>query len=658
MKKILFLLLSILTLSVGTAMAESYPVAELIKDVDITSVEIPDNAEIIDFGDCEVSVFSTSVNPTVSDAQKAQLSGTVSGGTISDDGTYIEFDNGSTASIYTLTINSGDYSVNGFCLQCRYGDNTFFEDIYLPTLTDSSAEINIVVNKPEATLNIATIKSDGKDAFSASGVPYPFEIVEGDAEDWIVSADGHTIEQYIGDNVDTLIIPNMIDGKLIFTVHNETLINQGIIGTLFGEYNSQTGITETAKSVEISDGIQVLGSFLFYQCTDLTGTIDIPYTARLIGPYAFAGCSKLTGNLDLSSCTALYPYSFAGCKGLKGTLTLPEVAVIPQGAFIDCPFSGTLKIPEGVQTIDNYAFALNSSGVAGTSALSLPSTLKTIGAVAFQHRQSFKNDLLLPDGLKHIGDFAFNHCTGFSNTSVYIPNTIETIGGDMGIVQGTMSENSGYGGHVFYNTLHWSTGFTSDNTGDFVAVDGVLLSSDMTRIVTYPIAKADESYIIPEGVTQLDEMSFGRTKVKSITLPDSFVFSTTVPENIINKDGNNFAVALYAYNSCEEVLTKDTNPNYISIDGIVYSKDKTTLWYVPNMHGAVHIEQGCEIIKNGAFFCSGSSTYTKWGTVIIPASVREIEANALAFINSSNATIVVDEDNEHFTVSNNKLVKK
>lgn len=608
-KKVLILTAAVFTAASVYVSAESYPVAELVKNPDINGVEIPQVSDFLDIDAYIPTFFVSAQNPSATPVEKATLSGNVDGGKISADGEYVEYENGETASVYTLTINPGDYTIDGFCISCTYQNESVIKDFNLPAVTGGDVEVSLVVNRPDAVIKLGTLKSNGKDAFNGNGIPYAFEIVEGDASDWRVSSDGHTIEEYIGDEVDTLVIPNMIDGKIILSVQNGALLNEGKVGTLFGEYNEQTGIDVPAKSVDISDGIQILGTFLFYGCDELSGDIDIPYTVRAIGPYAFAGCEGLTGDVDLSYCSALYPYSFAGCKNLKGTITLPQVASIPNGIFIDCPLSGVLEIPEGVMSIGDYAFAMNNSGSDGTDAMVLPSTLKVIG-------------------------------------------------GDHAISKGEGTKNTGYGGHVFYDSFYKNTEFVVNGNGTFCATDGVLMSADGARIVTYPMAKADESYVIPEGVTQIDEMAFGRTKVKTITLPDSFVFDTEVPENIINKDGNNFAVAMYVYNSCESVLVKDTNPNYKSVDGAVYSKDGTTLWYVPTMNVSVNIADGCKEIKNGAFFCSGSPVYTKWGTVTIPASVTEIGENSLVYLNKSGATIVVDEENPVYTVSNGKIVKK
>ena len=657
-KKVLILTAAVFTAASVYASAESYPVAELMKNPDVNGVEIPQVSDFLDIDEYIPTLFVTAQNPSATAVEKAMLSGEVENGKISADGGHVGYDNGETASVYTLTINPGDYTIDGFCVSCTAGDESMIKDFRLPAITGGDVEVNLVVNRPDAVIKLGTLKTNGKDAFNGNGIPYAFEIVEGEASDWRVSSDGHTIEEYIGDEVDTLVIPNMIDGKIILSVQNETLLDEGKVGTLFGEYNEKTGIDVPAKTVEISDGIQILGSFLFYRCSDLSGDIDIPYTVRAIGPYAFAGCEGLSGDVDLSYCSALYPYSFAGCKNLKGTLTLPAVASIPSGIFVDCPLSGVLEIPEGVTSIGDYAFAMNNSGKDGINAVALPSTLKVIGAVAFQHRDASTDELVLPAGLLYIGDFAFNHCTGFSNTKVEIPSTVKVIGGDLAIAKGEGTKNTGYGGHVLYDSFYNNEEFVVNGNGAFCAIDGVLMSRDGTRIVTYPMAKVDESYVIPEGVTQIDEMAFGRTKVKTVTLPDSFVFSTTVPENIINKEGNNFAVAMYIYNNCREVLTKETNPSYKSIDGTVYSKDGTELWYVPTMHGEVTVADGCTTIKNGAFFCSGSPVYTKWGTVTIPASVTEIEENSLVYLNKSRATIIVDEDNPVYTVTNGKIAKK
>ncbi len=655
MKKIISLIAVLAMLGPYTTYAKDFAPLSDIEKIDVTGVEIPSvgdclNLDVLDIAG-GVSLFQTSVNPVVSDIEKATLSGDVEGGEISPDGKSISFDNGESVSVYTLTVNPGDYGINGLCLSCTSGADSMYEDITFANITgDVTVKINMVVNRADATIRVAALKENGRDAYHANGVKYRYEIIEGDASDWVLTDNGHTIEQYVGEYTDNLVIPNMIDGKSIFMVQNQTLISERKVGTIFGEYNSS--MTEKAGSVKISEGILGIGAYAFTGCDDLAGEITIPASVQIVGPYAFYDCSQLTGSLDLSNLNALYPYSFYGCSSLGGELVLPDVTVIPDAVFAGCPLSGDLVIPDTVKSIGYYAFALNGSGIDGLTSITLPASLETIGAVAFQYRDNAENELILPDGLVHIGDFAFNHCRSFSNTSVILPSSVTTIGGDLNV-----TSNTGYGGHVFYDSFLDSLEFTvNEGSEAFKASDGVLMSKNGKRIISYPLAKTDTEYVIPDGVVQIDEMAFGKSMVKDITLPDSFVISTQVPENIINNNANTLAVALYVDNSCENIFVKETNNNYTSLDGVLYSKDKSTLWYMPVNRTEFAVAEECTTIKNGAVYCRAGAFSGK--SLSIPASVTVIEANALAAINASGANISVDSNNAVYKVTGGKIVLK
>ena len=76
--------------------------------------------------------------------------------------------------------------------------------------------------------------------------------------------------------------------------------------------------------------------------------------------------------------------------------------------------------------------------------LVLPNSLTKIGPCTFQYCTKIP-ELTLNEGLEVISDGAFDHMTGLENTSLTIPSTVKTIGGDY-----LVNENTGYGGHVFY----------------------------------------------------------------------------------------------------------------------------------------------------------------------------------------------------------------
>lgn len=508
-----------------------------------------------------------------------------------------------------------------------------------------------------------------------------YTIVEGAEGEWEVSEDGHTLYSYLGSGTD-VVIPNSYRGKRITAVYNAPAVSNmpselniadfykyNIFGgrTDITSVTLSEGITEIyhfafagckniSSPVPVSSETTLLGNAAFYGCEKMTGSVDLSGVKALGGLYTFLGCASLDGTLTLANVGVVPDYMFYGCSGLNGALVIPErVKEIGDFAFADCRgLCGALVIPEGVAEIGDFAFGLNGAptGNGGFTSLSLPSTLKRIGFAAFQYQSRIKNELILPEGLEHIGDFAFNHCAGFANTSLKLPSSLETIGGDYNV-----SENTGYGCHVFYDSFKKVTEFVAGGD-NFKSYDGVLCSADMKRIVAYPPAKADAEYRIPEGVEQTDEMAFGYSKIKDVYLPDSYAVSEEVPQNVINDMANNLAVSFYHYNSIENVYVSDTNENYTSADGVLYSKDMKELWYVPTKKtGTVIIPEGVETIRQGAFYiesASGGETYTG---VYIPASVTHIAEKTIAAINKK-LEVTVSPENEFYEAVNGKLVPK
>ncbi len=491
-----------------------------------------------------------------------------------------------------------------------------------------------------------------------------YEIVEGKEGEWTTSERGHILYSYKGSDTD-VVIPNSYMGKRIYAVENQAQISNGNYSIAQINQYSIFNEHQDIKSVKLSEGIQVIGRFAFAGCTSLEKDISIPASAYLVDSFAYYNCSGLTGGLDLSNILGIGSYAFYRCSGLNGGLTLPTRTVdnqvvspitqIATNAFAECSgLTGELNIPEGVEEIGEFAFACGSPAKNGFTGLKLPSTLLKIGAGAFEYQTKISNELVLPERLEYIGDAAFNHCSGISNTKLNIPASLKTIGGDLNV-----DANTNYGCHVFYDSFKKVTEFTVAEGNDyFAANDGVLYSKDMTRLVAYPPAKLDTEFKIPEGVTQFDEMSLAYSKITDLTLPDSYVIGD-VPANVINDMANNLAVALYHNNSIENVWVNDTNQKYKSADGIVYSKDGKSIWYVPtHKTGTINVAEGTERIEKGAFYIeyeTGGETYTG---VTIPATVEYIAPECIEQINLRPLEVTIDEGNQHYTVAGGKIVAK
>ena len=519
------------------------------------------------------------------------------------------------------------------------------------------------------------------------------ERIIGNDDEWIVVSNGKRIVSYVGDEND-VVIPNYINGKHITTV--APLSSQDNMHSIFGER------AEEITSFKISDGIKVIGPTTFIGCKNASHTMEIPESITYIGVYAFYNCINIKGDLVIpDGVEYIYPASFAGCFEIT-SLTLPEnLKMIGEYGFYGCKnLICELKMPESVSRIENGAFAyclkmtgnlelpdvkyigdeafancealtgnldIGSAEYVGNGAfatteikklhgrLTLSDNLKYIGCLAFQNC-NFTGILTLPDSLEHIGDMAFNHCRNFDNETLIIPENVHTLGGDYKV-----EENTKYSCHLFYDfgkdSKFKGFGVASGNKY-FCAEDGVLYDIDKKRLIAYPRGKIMERYEIPEGVIQLDELSFGLNKyLKEIVLPDSYVIAERAPANVINQNGNTLAVALYNYTGVTKVLVKETNPNYKSVDGALYSKDGKSLWYCPVKIGSeFKVAEGTERMESGAIYGVPLQNYIT--RLEIPASVSYIAPETLYFINyllagDSNGIereIIVHEDNPYYCV--------
>ena len=557
------------------------------------------------------------------------------------------------------------------------------------TVSDSLVSIIFSTETTENTVEMPVIK-----------------IMEGSGADWEVSDDGHTLTRYKGES-GCVMIPNFIGGKAITEVGagknggnltkgtgseiSAAVISNGITKINYGAFANMTtlssvilpdtltnidyggfygaGLNQNIEfppslisieklafqgsgltGVKFNEGLESIGQQAFYKCASLTGELKLPDTLKSIGTLGFGQCAGLTGNLILPEhLDSLGAGCFKNCSGLSGDLTIPaSLKYVPVQAFCLCSgFNGKLTISEGVEEIDDLAFGGGGGSAMNFTELELPSTLKHVGGYCFQYCAKIKH-LELKEGLEFISDGAFDHLSGLDNEKLVIPSTVKTIGGDYDV-----DENTGYGDHVFYDMGKDSLfkAFEVAEGNKYFAVrDGVLYNAEYTRMVAYPRGKTDEEFVLPDTVTQIDALSFSRPAfLKKLTLPDNYDISAPIPKNSLNTDGSVLAIALYAYNSIEEIAVNGTNPNYTAKDGLLYSKDMKKLWYIPQAaNGDIVIDDRCEEMAVGCLYI-GSKNYVKWNSLSIPQSVISIDANVLDFINDFVADKVSIENSMYYT---------
>ena len=258
----------------------------------------------------------------------------------------------------------------------------------------------------------------------------------------------------------------------------------------------------------------------------------------------------------------------------------------------------------------------------------IPDGVKTIGYSAFGSCDNLKS-VTIPDSVTCICSSAFTNCLSLS--SVIIPNSVTSIG---------------------YDVFFYCPSLTS-----------VTLSDNVTTIACFGSCSSLTSIDIPYGVTVIDTGAFKDcSNLRSVTIPDTVTWigfqafenctsltSVTIPESVNSIAPN----AFHGCSSLKSINVDDNNPIFCSIDGIIFDKEKTTLFKYPaNSASTYTVPNGVTGIYDEAF-----EDCTKITSIILPKSVTRI--GMLPFSNCTGLTdITVDKNNTCYSSVDGVLFDK
>ena len=156
---------------------------------------------------------------------------------------------------------------------------------------------------------------------------------------------------------------------------------------------------------EIPSSVKTIRAGAFSGCSSLE-SVEIPSSVGTIGDYAFQGCSSLA-SIDVAEGNASYS-SIGGVlfSGDGGTLTL---ACFPGGR------GGQYEIPDGVETIGDYAF----DGCSSLESVEIPNSVTAIGDSAFYGCASLERATVLAESPPGLDASAFVSCA--SNLTIVVP---------------------------------------------------------------------------------------------------------------------------------------------------------------------------------------------------------------------------------------------
>ncbi len=244
-----------------------------------------------------------------------------------------------------------------------------------------------------------------------------------------------------------------------------------------------------------------------------------------------------------------------------------------------------VKIPDGVNTIRKYAFAENIK----LTSVEIPDSVMTIQGGAFEGCKNLKT-ISLPESLETIGARAFADC--ISLQYIKLPNSLLIMGSE-----------------AFYNCKSLEQVEIPEND----------ILTDISW-KTFMNCKKLSNVKIPSTISSIEEYAFCNTNLKTISL---------------SKEVKNIGNA--AFSSCRnlnEIIVDSENENYVSIENVLYSKDKTTLYQYPIKMDTTSfiIPAGTEIIKECAFMNAKNLK-----TVKIENSVKKIEESAFESCENLNS---------------------
>ena len=206
-------------------------------------------------------------------------------------------------------------------------------------------------------------------------------------------------------------------------------------------------------------------------------------------------------------------------------------------------------------------------------------------------------DVVIPEGVRYLSILAFNQV---SLTSLVLPASLHEKPSFMP-AQEKLKDI-----------------FVAEGSPYFKSVDGVLYTADLLKLVLCPEGRTGELHV-PYGVTEIIDDAMPGCRLSTLFLPATI---EKVPE--------------YSPVSLTSIIVDEENPNYKSVDGILYdAKAETILCYPAGREGTFYVPNGVKCVLLDSFANARSQQY-------------QLHISADVSIKVQWATLV--EGNTHITI--------
>ena len=391
--------------------------------------------------------------------------------------------------------------------------------------------------------------------------------------------------------------------------------------------------SQQIKKLIVESGVTSIGDNAFFEHEYLTD-VNLGDTLKRIGESAFSLTS--VQYLDLpDSLEVIDDYAFSNCKNLININFGDAPIVIGDFAFWFCDSLETVIIPY-TESIGDYAFY--DSAVTDFTVIK---GLKEIGKSVFQY--SAINNITLPSSLYTVYRNAFNNTTltnvyYYGNRSSWNAINVErgndnllnaniTFIDQNGLYEYVLNSegnavitgfNRGYIGELYIPSVIDGYTVTEISNNAFAECRGITyinIPNTVNKLYAYAFAGCSsvERISLSENIETIDGAVFHScSSLKEIYIPDR----TLLCANVMTGDP-----FLGCY-SLENIYVSEYNENYVSIDGVLYSKDLKAIERVPTGKKirAFIVPSGVECIGDGAFY---DCCYLE--EIILPDGVKKFE---------------------------------
>lgn len=449
------------------------------------------------------------------------------------------------------------------------------------------------------------------------------------------------------------------------------------IGNHAFEGSGYSYLTNYLSSVTFEEGstLETIGAYAFSRAK--ISSFNVPASVTSIGAYAFYYCSELTsltfeeGSAPLTFGTAYDSYKGQVLANTKvtevhfpGRLTAIGASAFERNSSIETVTFGDQYAEGGftksaLTTIGEGAFKYASA----LSAITIPASVKNTDVIAIGNEAFLGSGLTSvtfeesDEGVLTIGTSAFSGCK--SLLSFNLPKRL----GDFTSGSTTIPALAN-GTGVFPTADDDGNGFNSvsitEGNALYASKDGILYTSDFKELVYCPPAK-EGTVEVDARTERIGTNAFANCKkLTAITFPAdsvckqigagafsgcSLLVNMELPDSVaaigegaflncnelvslrLPASLSSFDPAMLGCEKLTDLTVSENNPNFSSVDGVLFSKDKTTLvYYLPTREDAEYtVPDGTKEIADKAF--SENVSLTK---VTLPASLERVGANAFS----------------------------